>query len=212
MTFVDEQQCVFRKILEQCWRRFARQAASEKAAVILDPRAATRCSNHFQIKVRSLLEPLGFEQLSLGDQLFQSLGQLMPDRVHCLLHCRARRDVMTVGVDPHVVEHGRFFSRQRVELRNGFDFVAEERNPPGAVLVMRWKDLQIVAPNAEIAALERSLVPFVLERDKLSNDFRLLDRLTLFEVKYHCRVCLDRPDTVQARDRRHDDYVVAFEQ
>src|SRR3546814_4830432 len=76
---------------------------------------------------------------------------------------------------------------------------------------MRRENLEIVALHAKIAARERRVVAFVLQRYELAHDLALIDRLPLLEIEDHRAVRLDRADAVEARNRGDDDDVVAFE-
>ncbi len=90
VALVDEEEGVLGQIFEQGRRRLAGQAAGEEAAVILDPRAAAGGGDHLEVEIGALLEPLRLEQLALGDQLLEPLGELVADRLHRLLEGRAR--------------------------------------------------------------------------------------------------------------------------
>ena len=104
MAFVHKQQSVVGKILKQCRRRFAGQAACQKAAVILDPRTASGRGDHLEIEISTLLQPLRLQQLAFDLQLFQPLGQFESNRLCRLLHRRARGHIMAVGINAHRIE------------------------------------------------------------------------------------------------------------
>ena len=62
VAFIDEDDGVVRDVLEERRRRFAGLASRKVARIVLDPRAASGCLQHFQVKARALLQPLGLEQ------------------------------------------------------------------------------------------------------------------------------------------------------
>jgi hypothetical protein len=100
MAFIDKQQRIFGQIFEQGRRRFARQAPGEEAAVILDPGAAAGGRDHFQIEIGALFQPLASSNLPSASSSFSrsvSSNLIALDR---LLHRRARRDIVAVGIDP----------------------------------------------------------------------------------------------------------------
>ena len=212
VAFIDEQQRILGQIFEQRRRRLARHAAGEEARVILDPRATARRGDHLQIEIGALLQPLRLKQLALGDQFLQPFCQLEFDRLHRLFQRRPRRDVVRIGVDADIIEARDLFAGQRIELDDLLDIVAEERHAPRGIVIMRREDFERIAAHAEIAALERGIVTLVLQRDELAHDLALIDHLALLEVEDHRRIGLDRADTVEARYRRHDDHIIAFEQ
>src|SRR3546814_19703107 len=84
-----------------------------------------------------------------------------------------------MGKDADIVEVGDLLARQRVELGDLLDLVAEEADAPRHILIMRRKYLQAVAADAEIAARERLVVALVLERDELSDDLAIVGDLAL---------------------------------
>ena len=101
---------------------------------------------------------------------------------------------------------------ERVELLDIFHGVAEQVHAPGAVFIVRREDVDDVAADAEGAAGEIGLGALVLQRDEVGDQLPLVDALALFQGKRHRSIGLDRADTVDARYRRHDDDVVAFQQ
>ena len=212
MAFIDEEQRVFRQIFEQGRRRLSRKPARQEAGIILDARAASGRRNHLQIEIGPLFEPLRFEQPPFADQLLQSHGQLQLDRLHCLFERRARSHIVRIGIDADIVERSDFLARQRIEFDNLLNLVAEKGNAPGRIFIVRGKQFQVIAAHAEIAAREGLVVAFVLQRNELADDLALVDSLALLQVEDHRRISLDRADAVKARDRGHDQHIIALKQ
>src|SRR3546814_18078743 len=104
-----------------------------------------------------------------------------------------------MGKDADIVEVGDLLARQRVELGDLLDLVAEEADAPRHILIMRRKYLQAVAADAEIAARERLVVALVLERDELSDDLAIVGDLALLQVEDHRRIGFDRADADRKR-------------
>ena len=77
---------------------------------------------------------------------------------------------------------------------------------------MRRPDLQRVAADAEVAALEAGVGAAVLLGDEVADHLALAVGAAGDEVLGHRPVGLGRADTVDAGDRGDDDDVVAFEQ
>ena len=122
------------------------------------------------------------------------------------------RDVVAVGEDADEEEVGRFLAGERIELGDGFDLVAEQRDAPGGVLVVGGEELDGVAADAEGAADEAGVAALVLQLGEGAEQLALVDRLALAQVEGHGGVVLDRADAVDAGDRGDDDDVVALEQ
>ena len=94
VAFIDEQQRVVGQVFEQGRRRFAGHAPGQEARIVFDSRARAGGGHHFEVEVRALLQPLGFEQLALGVEFLQPLGQLELDRLARLHQRRAGGDVV----------------------------------------------------------------------------------------------------------------------
>ena len=77
---------------------------------------------------------------------------------------------------------------------------------------MGREQLDGVAAHAEIAAREGDVVAPVLQRHEIGEELPLRNAVAHLDRERHRRIGLDRADTVDARDRGHDDDVVAFEQ
>ena len=124
----------------------------------------------------------------------------------------ARGDVVGVGEDADEEEVGGLLAGQRIELGDGLDLVAEQRDAPGGVLVVGGEELDGVAADAEGAADEAGVAALVLELGEGAEQLALVDGLALAQVEGHGGVVFDRADAVDAGDRGDDDDVVAFEQ
>ena len=212
MALVDHQQRVLGEVLEQGWRRLAGLSAREIARIVLDAGAGARRFHHLDVEDRALFQPLGLEQPPGAVELVEPLLQVGLDLLDRLLHRRPGRHVMAVGVDDDVRQRRRLLAGQRIELDNRVDLVAEQFDAPGLVLVVGREEVDGVAAHAEGAALEGVVVPLVLLLDEAAQQGGTVDLLAFGEAEGHRLVVLQRADTVDARNRRHDDDVVALHQ
>jgi hypothetical protein len=80
-----------------------------------------------------------------------------------------------VGVDLDAFQVAGLLPGQRVELGDGLDLVAEQRDAPGAVLQVGREDVDRVAAHAEGAALEVHVVALVLLGDEIGEKLALVD-------------------------------------
>jgi len=149
VAFVGENQRIVGHVFEQCRRRFARLAAGEVARIILDARAGPGGIHHFQIEGRALFEPLRFEQPAGAIELVEALAQLVLDACNRLNERRPRRHVMRVSVDFDEVELVGFLAGERIHLLDFLDLIAEQMDAPGAVFVVRGKNVDRVATHTE---------------------------------------------------------------
>ena len=212
VAFVDDQQRVFRQILEQGRRRIARRAAGEIAGVILDPLANPGRLDHFDIERRALGQPFHFQQFTLGVQFLQPCFQLHLDIADRLRQRGPRRHVMAVGVDGDLVQRGGLLPGQGIELVDRLDLVAEQGNPPGPVLLMRGENVDHLAAQPERAALERDVVAPVLQFDQRAGQRVTVDLAAGLQLHHHPRIRLDRADAVNARHRGDDHHIVPLQQ
>ncbi len=212
MAFIDDQQRVLRQVFEQRGRRLAGIAAGEIARVVLDALAGTGGLHHLDIEGRALLQPFDLQQLALGGQLRQPLLQLHLDVADRLGQRRPRRDVVAVGVDRDLAQFRSLLAGQRIEFVDRLHLVAEQRDAPGAILVVAREDVHAIATQPERAALEGGVVAAVLQIDQPLRQRIAIDPPAGLELHHHPRIGLDRADAVDAGDRGDDHDVVAFQQ
>ena len=212
VAFVDDEQGVFGQVFEQGRGRLAGRAAGQVAAVVLDPGADTGRLHHLQIESAALLQALGFEQLALALQLLEPQAEVVLDVLDRLHDRRLGGDVVGVGVEVGLLQLGRLLPGQGVDFPDALDFVAEERQAPGAVLEVGREDLDGIAPDAEGAALEADVVAPVLQLDEAAQHLLLRDLRADFEQQGHGGVGLRRSHAVDAGNRGDDDDVAALEQ
>jgi hypothetical protein len=212
VALVREHEGVVGQVLEQRRRRLAGLAAGEVARIVLDPRAGARRLDHLEVEGAALLEALRLEEAAHAGELVDAQPQLLLDALDGLLQGRARRHVVGVGVDLHELQVVRLLAGEGIELDDRFDLVAEQADPPGAVLEVGREELDHVAAHPEGAAREVTLDALVLERHEVGDELALLDALADLHRERHRRVGLDRPDAVDARHGGHDDDVVALEE
>ena len=212
VALVDEHQRVVGHVFEQRRRRLAGPAAGEIARIVLDAGAAAGRLHHLEVVEGALLQPLRLQQAAGGVELVEPPAQLVLDAGDRLQQRRPRRDVVRIGVDLDELQLVGLVPGERIELVDQFDLVAEQVDPPGAVLVVGREDVDGVAAHPEGAAGEIVERALVLQRDEVGDEAALVDALALLDGEGHRRIGLDRADAVDARHRGDDDHVVALEQ
>src|SRR5215470_8209490 len=83
---------------------------------------------------------------------------------------------------------------------------------PGAILIVRGKDIDGVASHSKRPAEKIALRALVLQRNEVGEQLTLADLATLLEGEGHGRICFHRSNTVDAGHRRDDNDVVTLEQ
>ena len=212
VALVDEDQRIVGHIFEQGRRRLAGFSPGEIARIVLDAGAGAGRLHHFQIVQRALLEPLRFEQAARGMELVQPLAQFELYAGQRLQQRRPRRHIVRIGVDLDEFQLVGFLPGERIEFVDRFHLVAEQRHPPGAILIVRRENLDGVATHAERAAMEIGGGALVLQRHQVGEQLALVELRAALDRERHRRIGLDRTDAVDARHRGHDDDVVALEQ
>ena len=88
---------------------------------------------------------------------------------------------MRIGVDFDELEVLRLLPRQRIELDDRLDLVAEHPDAPGAVLIVGGEHFDRVAAHAEQAARKiAGLHALVLQRDEILDELALVDLVAEF--------------------------------
>src|SRR5262249_11079750 len=186
-------------------------AAAEPARVVLDPRTVADLHEHFHVEARAGAEPLRFEQLALGAELRQPLLQLGADPLDSAFDARLRRDEVLRRVDVQVVELPQRLAADGVDDGERLDLVAEQLDAQGELLV-GGPDLDHVAADAELAALECRVVALVLDVHELEQELVAVEDLALDDADHHGLVVAGRAQAVDARDAGDDDDVLAADE
>jgi hypothetical protein len=99
MALVDKHQRVLRQVIQQSWRRLARQPSGEVAAVVLDTVAVSDLLDHLQVEKCALMDTLCLQQSSLPlDQCLPAL-QFVLDRFNRLLETWPRHDEVRLRIN-----------------------------------------------------------------------------------------------------------------
>ncbi len=120
-------------------------------------------------------------------------------------------DVMRFGVDGQARVLLLDGAEEGIDLREGFDLVAEELDAIGG-LVVGGEDFDDVASHSKGPAAEVDVVALVEDFDEAAGDVFAADLLAFFEQQQHAVVGLRRPEAVDAGDGADDDGVAAFEE
>ena len=175
VTFIDDQQGIVRQIFKQCrWRRSGR-AARQITGIVFNSGTGTGCLHHLDIKPGTLFQTLRFQQAAIGFKIGQPFLQFDLNLRDGLIHGRARRHIVTAGIDHDLFQISDAFPGQRVKFLNRLDFVAEQINPPGPVFKMSRENLNHIPPDAECVPMEICIIALVLQRHEFLQDIRPVD-------------------------------------
>ena len=189
----------------------SRRATLEDARVVLDPVAEAELLHHLEVVLRALPQPVGLEHLPFDLQPLDAFLQLVPDFGDRTLDRRPRGHVLGRRPDRDVVELRVDLTRDRVEVADLLDLVAEEGDPVGRLLV-RGLHLDDVALHPEAAAAEHGVVADVLRVDQLAQHQIAVVLLADLEDDHALAPFLRRAEAVDAGHRRDDDDVAPREE
>ena len=211
MTLVDEEQVVLRQVIQQGWWRLAGAAARKMAGVILNAVTESDFLHHLQVEQGPLLKTLGLHPLPLGFQPGTPLFQLLPDGLNGLEQGGTGHDVVGLGVDGKALVREADFAAERVDLKQGLDFIPEQLDAVGLIVVSR-KDLDAVPPDTESAPAKIVIAALILDLHQLLQYLLPADPLSLGQKEQHPVVGFRRTDAVDAADAGHNDAIPPFEQ
>ena len=212
VALVDHHQRIVRQVIDQRGRGVSRLAAGKVARVIFDPLAETELVEHLEVEPGALLDPLRFDQPGRAKEVLDPVGELELDRVDCLQGGRPRGHVVAGRVHRKARQALQGVARQRVEERQRFYLVVEQRNAHRVLRVLGREHVDDIAAHPERAAPEVHLVAVVLHRREALDDVTLGVLLAHPQVEDHGVVFGRVTNTVDRRDRRHDHDVAAFHQ
>src|SRR5439155_16865256 len=130
--------------------------------VVLDPGAVPDLAEHVEVVAGAGLEPLGFEDLPLGLELFEPVLELLLDPGDRLLDPLLGGDEVLGWEDVPLLERAEGLAADRVDDRERLDLVAEQLDAVGELLG-GGPDVDRVAADADRAALEGDVVAAVLD-------------------------------------------------
>ena len=207
VRLIDEHEAVLGEEVEQRVRRLPRLPAREVPRVILDPRAIANLKEHLDIITRTSPEPLGFEQLAVLLELFQTLLQFVLDRLDRTLDALLRQHEVLGRVDVHFLLLLDHRAGCRVDDGEGLDLVAEKLDPV-ADLFVGGPEFHHVAPDAELAAREVDVISVVLDVDEPQEHLIAVDDLPDVEPDHHLAIILGRAKPVDRGHASDDEDVV----
>ena len=187
------------------------RAPLERARVVLDPVAEAELLHHLEVVLGALPDAMRLQHPALVLELRDLLLELRAQVVDGALDRRLGGDVLGRRPDDEVVEVRVDLPRERVEVRDLLDVVAEERDAVRGLDVRRL-DLDDVALHPEAPAPEDGVVAHVLALDQLAEHLVAVVRLPHLEHQHALAPLLRRAEAVDARDGRDDDDVAASEE
>ena len=170
MGLIYDDQEFIREIIQQCLGRRPRRPAVHMPRVILDAGAEAGLSEHLNVIVGALRDPLRFKQLVLCAEAFHLFLQLLADPLNRFLHLPVGRDIMRRWEHADKGQGALRLSCQRIDLRDPVDLISEELHPVGKVVGVRRKDVQDIPSDPEGGSVKINVAPVIVKVDQLLQD------------------------------------------
>jgi hypothetical protein len=135
------------------------------ARVVLDAVAVAHGLDHLEIEAGALMDALGLDHAAFGFKLRDPLVELLDDGVDGAGLALGLDDVVALGIDGQARVLLLDGAEEGIDLREGFDLVAEQLDAVGG-FVVGGEDFDDVAADAECAAAEVGVVALVEDFDE----------------------------------------------
>ena len=155
------------------------------ARIIFNTLNKARLFEHLEVVFRPLTQSLGFEKLIVFLEILHALIKLDLDAVKGLFELILWSSVVGVREDMDAVRLFAGLSGQRVNNAHGLQSI-EAKFKPVSPFSARWKEVDRVTHDTEIAALESKVVAVVLHGNEVDKEV-LLRKLLIRQP--HVSVC-----------------------
>ena len=181
------------------------------ARIVLNPFAKAHLRQHLQIKARALLQTLSLYQSAIGVKKFQSVAQLILNRLHRAQHRVARRDVVRRGVNREARHFLHHFSGQRVKQLDRLDFIVKHAQTNRQIGVLGGENIDRIAAYAKSPTRKIQLIAVVLHRCQLADNLTLRNFVILAHDQNHAVVFLRIADPIDARNGTDNDGIAPLQ-
>ena len=179
MGLINNDQIVPVKEVHEGHGRFARLHEIQVAGIVFNAGAEAGLAHHLDVKIGAFGNALGLQKHVLSLEIFYALPQLLFDVVAGRIDLFLGDDIVGGGVDHHVLQLSVDAARQLVHFADAVDLVAEPLHAEDEFASLGGEDLQRVAADAEIAALQGHVIAGVLDGHQFMQD--------LVPVLFHAR-------------------------
>ena len=208
VTFINDDEKIFRKEVEQAVRTCAGGASVEIARIVFDARTVTEFAYHLYVVVHTLFEALGFEVFVLLLEPLHLLHEVVLDLADGEFLRFFGGEEEVGGVDFIFVKRTDTLPRKTVDLFDAVDFVAPEVDAQHIVGVSE-EDVHRVALHAEVAALRCHVVAGVEAVHQAAQEDIHRDTLAGAQEDDVFVECRGVAHTVDAAHRRHHHHIFA---
>ena len=212
MALVEDQQGVFRQVVEQGRRRLTRSPARQVPGVIFNAFAVAQFQHHLKVIAGALFQALCFHQAFLLTQVHEAFLQLFANRCHGVQHDLSGRYVMGLGIDRDARQLPEHFTGQGIEQGDGFDFFVEQLDAHRLGFLVTREDVDNFPANPVGAPAQLHVIAAVLHFRQAPENIALVDQFTARQVQHHAEVLAWIAESVNSGDGGDNDGVPPFQQ
>ena len=170
MRLIDDDEKVIVKEIHEGHGRFALLHEIQVAGIVFDTGAEAGLPHHFNVKIGAFRNALGFQEHIFSLEVFHPLAQLLLNVVTGCIDLFLWDNIVGGRVDHHMLQLSVDAAGQLIHFADAVDLIAEPLNPENVITALGREDLQRVAADPEIAALEGHIIAGILDRHKFMQD------------------------------------------
>ena len=99
---------------------------------------------------------------------------------------------------------------QSFNLTNPLNLVSKKLNPKGMFITRSWKNLDHISSNTELAPLKVDVITLKLDIHQVIEQFITRNLQTWTQTDHAVGIFLRRTQTIDTRDRSHNDDIIAL--
>src|SRR5207248_307333 len=151
--------------------------------------------DHLEIESRALVNSLRFHKPALLLEFFLPPRQFFQNGIDRTLLAIRLQHVMALRIDRQARILLLHCAKQRIDLRERFNLIAEKFNPVRHV-VIRWEDLNHIAAYSKRSTTKLRFVALVKDFDQPPSDVLPSDFLSFLQKEQHAVIGVRRTETV----------------
>ena len=206
MALIDDEEHIFREIIQETIRRCTGFTTIEVTAVVLHAGAVAEFVQHLQIVFDAFLYAFGIQFFTDGGEVLYLLGEVGFDLLFCISDAFWRSEEDGRRREVIVVKFLKHLSADRVNGQNGVYLIAEILDAHNVISV-RKGDINGIPLNAETPARKFYIITDILGGYKLLEQRVHRHLLAALQFYHVLREVLRRSQTVDATDGRDNNDV-----
>ena len=212
VRFVYNNKKIIVKKVHEGHGRLALLHEIQVAGIVFYAGTETGLPHHLHIEIGALGNALSLQEHVLSLKILHAVPQLHLNVVTGGVDLFLGDDIVGGGIDQHVLELAVDAAGQGVGLADPVDLVSEPLDAQNELTALGGKDLDRVAADAEVAAVERHIIAGVLDRHQVADHLVAVLLHTGPEGDRHPLELVGAAQAVDAGYARHHDHVPALRQ